>query len=264
MSVAGSDEKEAGAAAEGPEPEPMTREAAIERFGSHWRWQYSSDAAHEVLGPRDPQDIFSFATFEEVVAHGRASRAKKAAEEVERIERILNRPRARFLIWLAKLRLHYKSSLILSNAAEFRRRLGNYQAILAEIGSWEPDLKHLPETLVIPTPLELGRSVWNVDFTWPLSDGIKITEWIVDSFSLTSRIGVQPRGVWDYEIRYNCACDGQWRSFGYNRADESVPEISGIGYHGQRMFLTREAAEQCLREVADLMRARADDAIATL
>src|SRR3546814_2202983 len=247
------------------DPETIRREDAIERFDSHWKFSYGSEAAYEALGVADTETTSEYASRSDLVADARSARRSRAEREVARLEGILTHPRSRIVIWRARLGLCSNAAHVLEKIADLRSSLAEQHAILADVGSWEPRYEQLPDTLVLPPISEPGRVVWGVDYTWPLSSGIRISEHRVTSFSLQSRLEsllrVRARDIWDYEILYQCVGDsGDW-SFKYARADESDPEIKTT-FHGRRAFLTREAAEQCVREVVDMMRAKADEAIA--
>src|SRR3546814_7538022 len=114
------------------DPETIRREDAIERFDSHWKFSYGSEAAYEALGVADTETTSEYASRSDLVADARSARRSRAEREVARLEGILTHPRSRIVIWRARLGLCRNAAHVLEKVADLRRSLAEQHAILAD------------------------------------------------------------------------------------------------------------------------------------
>jgi hypothetical protein len=231
----------------------MKREDAIARHGRHYVLNTHSRTIYESLGPGTDGDDDAHIADDTAAAEEMRDRLTDAAmTRIARIDEIFARTGNRIQLFMAQRGWHRQAEHILAGAQKLRDERAALQKQLMD--DFEGAVKHerLPEELRIPVALDVGQPVYIVRACY-LEEGIKLTTARITDRRIWS--GSAARGDWHYVFSYGAADErGQRLSFEYNRASTDNPEIDN-NIHGVRYFLTREAAEDHMLDVAARMSA---------
>ena len=231
----------------------MKREDAIARYGRHYVLNTHSGTIYESLGPgSDDGDDAHITDDETALEEMRDRLADAAMARIARIDEIFQRTGNRIQLFMAQRGWHKRTDAILAAAHKLRDERTALQKQLMNDFEGAVKQQRLADDLRIPVALDIGQRVYIVRACY-LEEGIKLTEAKITDRRIWS--GSAARGDWDYVFSYGAADErGQRLSFEYNRATAANPEIDN-NIHGVRYFLTREAAEDHMLEVAARMSA---------
>lgn len=229
----------------------MKRADAIARFGHHYEIDTYHRTVRETLGPKDEDSTCQHDDSEEALEEMKNRLADKAMERISAINALFDRPANKINLWLARRGWHKRTEQI--NEA-VKKLNAEKAALLRSIRDDFNDaaLQPLPAEIKIPALLDKGQSVFVVRACY-LEEGIRTEESKITDIRLWQ--GSMARGDWDYIAAYT-ATDSKGKAihFEYNRADTTDATIPN-NIHGTHYFLTREAADDFVLDLAARMSA---------
>ncbi len=261
-------------------------ETMRKRFGSHYYVDSDYQTIHEALGkPDETWTGYGAATpggesrifpatphgLEQAKALARVERTRLRDNRIVVLEKFFSSPRARFLMFRAKVRLLRRGKKFLENIAKLEAELEKLTGERAGDDLDNVRIEKIPERIRTYPILEHGQKIFRVDFNHiglTRSD-LRIDELVIKSVYISDRRRWTPNpDAIDYDISYEAAdprklageppagriyLRGESISFkrleGQFWDNEELPTSSPIT--GIKVFMTREGAEKFRRAKAN-------------
>lgn len=252
------------------------RGSALSRLGSHWMVSgHGKDLkVREMLGdPELAESTMYFPAYalSAAVNEARQRRSARAKRDLQDCRDTLRLPSSRVAIAFSRIGLHPQGEAVLNKVCGLQVKIEDLEEGLAIEGTTEEreiKVERLPDILRLPAPIEIGDTVWEVGYEWPIEHGTRLCECRVVRIHVSEAFG---KSDYDAELSYECRRRNGGTSmspsgsprFSYQRDDFSDPCIDSPTRSSSKLFLTREAAVAHLTEIAAVLGTRAAEAEAT-
>ena len=236
---------------------------AVVMLGSHWEVATTDVPEEPEIVQRlgRPDGEFRFTVLDQALAKARSVRsralARKYATSGREASRSPLRDAARRLLASRVL----GGRRLLAEAAFTEGEASAAQRAADGRDGWEPEIRALPDRVILPPGVAVESSVWEVTWDHPIEKGIRIRELRVTEVTAYPAGEDEPH---DYRIVHRAEdSKGEWTTFG-QAGDAHDGRIPDAGLASGALFRTREAAEAQLRAVASMMLGRAEEALRSI
>ncbi len=238
-----------------------TREQAVARYGSYWKPGYGTNAdVTECLGAEDTEE--GAGALQAAVATARERRMTGIARKARRAAEVL--ASNRLTVALLRLGWHRRSAHLMEIVRGHEADIAALKVALSDGTACDPVQHPLPELMRLPVPIAIGTTLWEVGWEWPLRHGVRLRRLQVKAVRLYEG---RSDAEWYSSVIYDTERldrDGSTPSgapsFTYDRDDFANPEVDMLSNGNSALFLTREAAEAKLLEMANILESRAVEA----